>query len=515
MPKVSPKKPLLLLVLDGWGYSEDPKHNAIASAHTPNWDRLWQEFPHCLAEASGRAVGLPAGQMGNSEVGHLHMAAGREVPQDLVRIDDEILNGRFFENPVLKEVLSYAKQNQKTLHLLGLLSPGGVHSHEAHLLAMVRLAASMGLESVCLHAFLDGRDTPPRSVLPSIKKTEQAFSELGVGRIASVCGRYYAMDRDKRWDRTELAYNMLTLGEAPFHVETPEQALSEAYARGESDEFVQPACVGEPAKIQDGDVVIFMNFRADRARQLSYALTDPEFSGFARKAFPQIGRYVTLTEYAQNLRARVAYPPLVLENTLGEFLSKQGLTQLRIAETEKYAHVTFFFNGGNEAPYPLEHRLLVPSPKVSTYDLQPEMSAIALTDRLVEQILSGQYDFIVCNYANPDMVGHTGNFEAAVNAIEVIDQCLGRIVAALDQVNGVALITSDHGNAECMYDPETQQSHTAHTLNKVPVIYTAHNATFINDHPAILYDIAPTVLYLLGINPPLQMTGQVLLAFKG
>lgn len=514
MTKPLPKKPLLLLILDGWGYSENPEFNAIQAAHAPNWDRLWHQFPHCLAAASGRAVGLPEGQMGNSEVGHLHIAAGREVPQDLVRIDDEILNGRFFENSVLQEVMAYAKQNQSTVHMMGLLSNGGVHSHESHLFALIRLAAMSGLDAICLHAFLDGRDTPPRSVLPSIEKTQQVFDQWGVGRIASICGRYYAMDRDKRWDRTELAYDMLTLGKAPFHAESPEQAVNEAYARHESDEFVQPTLIGAPAVIQDNDVVVFMNFRADRARQLSYALTDPNFSGFERKVFPKIGRYVTLTEYAQNLQAKVAYPPLVLENTLGEFLSKQGLSQLRIAETEKYAHVTFFFNGGNEKPYLHEQRIMVPSPKVATYDLQPEMSAVALTDRLVEQILSGQHDFMVCNYANPDMVGHTGNFDAAVKAIEVIDECLGRIIAALDQVNGVALITSDHGNAECMYDTTTQQSHTAHTLNKVPVIYTAHDAEFVNDHPAILYDLGPTILYLLGITPPPQMTGKILLAFK-
>lgn len=511
------KKPLLLLILDGWGYSENAEFNAIKSAYTPNWDRLWHQFPHCLAEASGRAVGLPEGQMGNSEVGHLHMAAGREVPQDLVRIDDEILNGRFFENPVLQEAMVYAKQHHSTLHIMGLLSEGGVHSHESHIFALIQMAAKFGLESVCLHAFLDGRDTPPRSALFSIKKAQQIFQQLGVGRIASICGRYYAMDRDKRWDRTKLAYDMLTLGVAPFHAETPEQALNEAYARNESDEFVQPTQIGSPVLIRENDAVVFMNFRSDRARQLSYALTDPDFSDFERKVFPsllQSGRFVTLTEYAQNLQARVVYPPLILENTLGEFLSKQGLSQLRIAETEKYAHVTFFFNGGNETPYPLEQRILVSSPKVATYDLQPEMSAVTLTDRLIEQILSKQHDVIICNYANPDMVGHTGNFEAAVRAITVIDQCLGRIIAALDQVHGVALITSDHGNAECMYDTLTQQSHTAHTLNKVPILYTAHDAEFVNGHTAILYDIAPTVLYLLGMRPPPQMTGNILLAFK-
>lgn len=514
MKKLSVKKPLLLLILDGFGYSEQGNFNAISKANTPNWDRLWREFPHTLALASGRAVGLPEGQMGNSEVGHLHIAAGREVPQDLVRIDDEISNGRFFENPVLQEALAYAKQHHSTLHIMGLLSGGGVHSHESHLFALIKMAAACGLKSVCLHAFLDGRDTPPRSALSSIEKAQQVFLKEGVGHIASICGRYYAMDRDKRWDRVQQAYDMLTLEEAPtFHTQTAEEALTAAYERGENDEFVKPTRIGVPTLIQADDVVVFMNFRADRARQLSFALTEPVFSEFKRNIVPKIGRFITLTEYAQNLQAKVVYPPLTLKNTLGEFLSKQGLHQLRIAETEKYAHVTFFFNGGNETPYPLEQRILVPSPKVATYDLQPEMSAFALTDQLVEQILSGQHDVIICNYANPDMVGHTGNFKAAVLAIEAIDQCLGRIIDALDQVNGVALITADHGNAECMYDASTKQAHTAHTLNQVPILYTAHDAEFINKEPAILYDIAPTVLYLLGIKLPPEMTGKILLSF--
>ncbi len=513
MSKSHLKKPLLLLILDGWGYSENNESNAIQIAQTPNWDRLWREFPHGLADASGRSVGLPEGQMGNSEVGHLHMGAGRAVPQDLVRIEDDILSKRFFENTVLKEAIACAKKNQSTLHVMGLLSEGGVHSHESHLFALIQMAAKEGLTSIALHAFLDGRDTPPRSALTSIKKAEHLFKTLGVGQVASISGRYYAMDRDKRWDRVQQVYDMLTLGKAAFHESSAELALSQAYARNESDEFVQPTLVGHPVWIQDNDVVVFMNFRADRARQLSYALTDPDFLGFARQKICKIAQYVTLTEYAQNLQAQVAYPPLMLENTLGEFLSKTGMTQLRIAETEKYAHVTFFFNGGNEEPYPQEDRILIPSPNVATYDLQPEMSASALTDRLIAQILSRQYDFIVCNYANPDMVGHTGQLKAAVKAVEAIDFCLGKVLIALDQVGGVALITSDHGNVECMFDADTQQPHTAHTVNQVPVIYTDHDAEFISQPSPILYDIAPTVLYLLGITPPRQMTGRSLLSY--
>jgi 2,3-bisphosphoglycerate-independent phosphoglycerate mutase len=505
------KRPLLLLIFDGWGEGQASSDNAIENASTPCWDYLWKHYPHGLIEASGRAVGLPEGQMGNSEVGHLHIGAGQEVPQDLVRIDEDIKNKSFFENSALKKTIEYVKQHKKALHIMGLLSPGGVHSHEKHLFALIEMAAKAGVSSIYLHAFLDGRDTPPQSALASIQKTEALFKTLGVGKIASISGRYYAMDRDQNWERTELVYHMLVNGEAKFKASSAEIGLKNAYERGEKDEFVKPTLIAEGLKLEEDDAITFMNFRADRARQLSIALTDANFKHFSRKVFPKLSYFVTLTQYSESIKAKVAYLPLKLKNTLAECLSKAGCRQLHIAETEKYAHVTFFFNGGREEPYAGEERILVPSPKVATYDLQPEMSAKPLTEKLIEAIASEQYDFIVCNYANPDMVGHTGDFKAAVRAIEVMDQCLSKTIKALEKVGGAAFITADHGNAECMFNSESKQAHTAHTTNPVPFIYTSQDVKVVPDHKAVLYDVAPTLLTLLDLKIPQEMTGHSLL----
>lgn len=505
--------PLVLIILDGWGYREDPEYNAIAAARTPFWHKLWQNYPHTLAVASGMAVGLPDGQMGNSEVGHLHMGAGRQVPQDLTRIDLAIQSNEFYDNPVLTRTVDTLIQNNKALHVFGLLSQGGVHSHELHIQAMIKLAAKRGLKNIYLHAFLDGRDTPPKSAKNSLLSMEKIYQSLGCGQTASLIGRYYAMDRDKRWERTERAYDLLTKGKAEYHVKYAIEGLEEAYARGETDEFVKPTAIhaeGQPAvTLQDGDAVVFMNFRADRARQLTRALTEPSFHEFHRDVKPTLSHFVTLTEYAADISAEVAWLPISLRNNIGECVANKGYKQLRIAETEKYAHVTFFFNGGEEKLYAGEDRILVPSPKVATYDLQPEMSATLLTEKLVEAIERREYALIVCNFANPDMLGHTGDLNATVQAIEVIDHCLERIISTLKTVGGEALITSDHGNAECMFDPATNQPHTAHTTNLVPVIYVGRQAEPTTSS-GVLYDIAPTLLELMDIEKPAEMTGKSL-----
>lgn len=506
-------RPLVLVILDGWGAREETRFNAIAAARKPNWDRLLSHCPNTLISGSGRCVGLPDEQMGNSEVGHLNMGAGRIVYQDLTRIDLSIQTGEFFNNPALSKAMQKARETGKAVHVLGLLSPGGVHSHENHIHALVELAAKYQLPSVYLHAFLDGRDTPPASAMSSLESLNAHCTQLQCGRIASLIGRYYAMDRDKRWDRVEKAWRLLVMGEAPFAAADAMQGLQAAYHRGESDEFVQATTIGQPATIQDGDIVIFMNFRADRARELTEALISADFAGFARPRQPALGEFVCLSSYDKRFPLPVAFPPQKLENILGDYLSELGLRQLRIAETEKYAHVTFFFNGGVEEPRPLEDRILIPSPKVATYDLQPAMSAPELTARLTQEILSNQYDVIICNFANPDMVGHTGNFAATVQAIEIIDECLGNIVAALQTTHGELLITADHGNAEKMFDEATQQAHTAHTADPVPFIYWGRNAMITNDKNGKLSDIAPTMLYLMGLPSPPEMTGTSLLKF--
>jgi len=508
-------KPVVLIILDGWGYSEDPDANAIAQARTPVWDRLWREYPHALINTSGAAVGLPGGQMGNSEVGHLNLGAGRVVYQEFTRVSRSIRTGSFFTNETLTEAVDKAIEQGKAIHLLGLLSPGGVHSHEEHIHAMVKLAVDRGAEKIYVHAFLDGRDTPPKSAEPSFVALNELFGELGRGRIASIVGRYYAMDRDHRWERTRLAYDLLVDGEAEHRVESACRGLQEAYDRGESDEFVTPTLVvpqGEqPVTIEDGDVLFFLNYRADRARQLTSAFVEDDFDGFERARRPRLGGFVSLTRYHKRFDIPVAFPPEKLRNGLGEFISHLGLRQLRLAETEKYAHVTFFFNGGRERPFEGEDRILVPSPKVATYDLKPEMSAEEVTDHLVEAIEGDKYDTIICNYANSDMVGHTGKIDAAVHAVETLDQCLGRVLKAIHLAGGEMLITADHGNSEQMEDRENHQPHTAHTTNPVPLIYVGRQAEL--EEGGALCDISPTLLGIMGLEPPTEMQGRSLIRF--
>jgi len=508
-----PPKPLVLIVMDGWGYSENTQYNAIAAAHKPTWDRLWGQYPHTLIQASEAAVGLPSHQMGNSEVGHLNMGAGRVVYQEYTRINRAIVTGTFFTNKTLTDAVDLAIETHKAVHILGLLSPGGVHSHEDQIQAMCELAVKRGAQRVYLHAFLDGRDTPPSSAQASIQAMEAKFAALGGGRIASVIGRYYAMDRDHRWPRIQAAYDLVTQAKAEYHAVSAGAALAAAYARGETDEFVKATTIltpGEsPASIEDGDVLIFMNFRSDRARQITRPFIEDNFDGFKRAVRPRLGRFVSLTEYQSEFLIPVAFPSERLRNVLGACLAGLGKHQLRIAETEKYAHVTFFFNGGLETPFEFEDRILVPSPTdVPTYNLKPEMSAPRVTDEIVKAIKGGAYDVIICNFANPDMVGHTGDFNATVKAIEAIDRCLERIHAAARAVGGEILITADHGNAEKMYDPETGQAHTAHTTNPVPFVYIGRQARIVS--AGSLEDVAPTMLYLMDVPIPSEMSGRPL-----
>lgn len=506
-------RPIMLLILDGWGYSTTIKGNAIAEAKIPNFHSIWQNHPHTLLQASGFAVGLPDGQMGNSEVGHLHIGAGRRAPQDLTRISEAIADGEFFKNQLLVDTVENLVKTGKALHLFGLVSDGGVHSHVTHIQAMLRLAAKHGLKQIYLHAFLDGRDTPPKSAGTYLQIMEETLQEIKTGKIASISGRFYAMDRDKRWDRVQKAYNMLTQGQTEFNAETAQQALQNAYDREETDEFVKPTCVyskgQQPVTIQDGDAIIFMNFRADRAREISRAFTENDFNDFPRQTCPKLSAYVTLTQYAADLKVKVAFPPLNLKNVLGEVIANQGLSQLRIAETEKYAHVTYFLNGGEEKQFTNEDRILVPSPKVATYDLQPEMSVFKVTEQLLAAISSEKYDFIACNFANPDMLGHTGNIAATIQALEAVDNCLGQAVAAIKKAGGEMVIISDHGNAEQMIDPKNGQPFTAHTCAPVPFIYLGREAS-ITHEDGTLIDVAPTLLYLMGVDKPQEMTGKPL-----
>ncbi|MCP8467371.1 2,3-bisphosphoglycerate-independent phosphoglycerate mutase [Pseudomonas sp. ZM23] len=500
-------KPLVLIILDGFGHSDSPEYNAIYAAKKPNWDRLLASQPHGLISGSGMDVGLPDGQMGNSEVGHMNLGAGRVVYQDFTRVTKAIRDGEFFENPVITEAVDKAAGAGKAVHILGLLSDGGVHSHQDHLVAMAELAARRGAEKIYLHAFLDGRDTPPKSAEPSLKLLDDTFARLGKGRTASIIGRYFAMDRDNRWDRVEAAYNLITEGTAQFTADSALGALQAAYERGESDEFVNATRIGEQVRVEDGDAVVFMNFRADRARELSRAFVEPGFKEFPRQRELKLASYVMLTQYAASIPAPSAFKPESLDNVLGEYLAKNGKTQLRIAETEKYAHVTFFFSGGREEPFKGEERILIPSPKVATYDLQPEMSAPEVTDRIVDAIENQRFDVIIVNYANGDMVGHTGVFEAAVKAVECLDTCVGRIVEALDKVGGEALITADHGNVEQMEDAMTGQAHTAHTCEPVPFVYVGKRKLSIREG-GVLADVAPTLLNLMGLEQPKEMTGK-------
>ena len=505
-------KPMVLIVLDGWGYREEKADNAVLQAKKPHWDRLWASCPRTLISGSGEDVGLPAGQFGNSEVGHINLGAGRVVYQELTRISKAIREHEFEQNAALAAAIDHAIARNGAVHIMGLLSPGGVHSHEEHIFAALEMASKRGANAVYLHAFLDGRDTPPRSAASSLQLAQDCCAKLNNARIATVIGRYFAMDRDKRWDRVQSAYQLLTEGEAAFCADSATQALAQAYERNENDEFVKATRIGAAAPIRAGDALLFMNFRADRARQITRAFVDPAFDGFKRTPIQDLA-FVQLTQYAADIPAPVAYEPSGLNNTLGEWLQRHQKTQLRIAETEKYAHVTFFFNGGVEQAFQGEERLLVNSPAVATYDLQPEMSAHEVTDKMVDAIVNQRYDVIICNYANADMVGHTGNFSAAVKAIETLDECIGRIEQALRQVGGEALITADHGNAEQMHDHEVNQPHTQHTTDPVPLLYIGRKADCLI-HDGVLSDIAPSLLSLMGLPIPAEMTGRVIFAPK-
>jgi 2,3-bisphosphoglycerate-independent phosphoglycerate mutase len=507
-------KPLVLIILDGFGHSDSPEFNAIHAADKPVYDRLRATQPHGLISGSGMDVGLPDGQMGNSEVGHMNLGAGRVVYQDFTRVTKSIRDGDFFENSNICAAVDKAASAGKAVHILGLLSDGGVHSHQDHLVAMAELAAKRGAEKIYLHAFLDGRDTPPKSAQHSIELMQASFTRLGKGRVASLIGRYFAMDRDNRWDRVEQAYHLIVDGKADYHSDYAVDGLIAAYERGESDEFVKATTIGEPVRVEDGDALVFMNFRADRARELTRCFVEPGFNEFQRARAPQLAGFVMLTQYAASIPAPSAFAPEALTNVLGEYLANNGKTQLRIAETEKYAHVTFFFSGGREEPFAGEERILIPSPQVATYDMQPEMSAPEVTDRIVEAIENQRYDVIVVNYANGDMVGHTGVFDAAVKAVECLDACVGRIVEALGKVGGEALITADHGNVEQMEDVMTGQAHTAHTCEPVPFIYVGKRNLTIREG-GVLADVAPTMLTLLGLPVPAEMTGRSIVELKG
>ena len=510
----APKKPVMLIVIDGFGHSETTEHNAIAAAKAPTWRDLWQNSPKTLIATSGMEVGLPEGQMGNSEVGHMTLGAGRVLYQNFTRINKAISDGSFFSNPAYVQAVDKAVQADKAVHVFGLLSSGGVHSHEDHLIAMLKLAAERGANKLYLHAILDGRDTPPRSAESALKKATDTMAALGKGEVASIIGRFFALDRDNRWDRVQQAYDLMVNGQGHFSAPDALQALKAAYERDEDDEFVKATAIhpeGQaPVTINDGDSVIFMNFRPDRAREISHAFITSDFDGFERSRVPQLADFVMTTEYSADLKTTCAFPPQDVKNSFGEVLAKQNKTQLRIAETEKYAHVTFFFSGGQESLYEGEDRILVPSPQVDTYDKQPEMSAPEVTEKLVEAIKSGQYDAIVCNYANCDQVGHTGDFAAAVKAVEAVDESLAKVVVALNEVGGEALITADHGNVEIMHDASTGQPHTQHTTLPVPLIYVGPRQLALRDGGS-LADIAPSLLSLLNIQSPSEMTGKSLL----
>jgi 2,3-bisphosphoglycerate-independent phosphoglycerate mutase len=510
---ITKKTPHVLMILDGFGHREDIADNAILAAKTPHLDAIKANHPHGLISGSGEDVGLPDGQMGNSEVGHMSLGSGRVLYQDFTRISKDIRDGAFFDHPVLTSAVDAAMKKNGAVHIIGLLSDGGVHSHEDHLIAMCELAAKRGA-TLYVHAFLDGRDTPPRSAEKSLIKMDQALAALSTpdhpARIASICGRYYAMDRDERWDRVELAYDLLTQGISNRKAGNAESGLALAYMVEENDEFVKPTTIGEPVFIQDHDSVVFMNFRADRARELTRAFVEDDFTGFIRKVRPTLSAFVMLTRYSAKIDAPVAYMPMETHNSLGEYLSGLGKTQLRISETEKYAHVTFFFSGGREEPYVGEKRILIKSPDVATYDLKPEMSAFEVTDALVAAIESGEYDVLIVNFANGDMVGHTGIFKAAVQAVEALDICIGRVYDAIIKTKGDMLITADHGNVEQMMDYDSGQVHTQHTTEHVPLIYIGNEHVVVREG-GILADIAPTILTLMHLPVPNEMTGHTLL----
>ncbi len=502
-------KTVALIILDGWGLTAPGPGNAVEAAHTPTFDRIWKECPHTTLDASGEAVGLPDGQMGNSEVGHTNLGAGRVVYQPSTLISKQIREGEFFQNQVLLEAMKKAKG--KRLHLMGLVSDGGVHSQLTHLLALLEMAKNQELETVFIHAFLDGRDTIPTGGADYLATVQQKLDELNFshGKVATIIGRYWVMDRDKRWERTELSYRALRQGAGTAWENSAEAAIRQQYEQGETDEFIKPIILDTGGSIQDDDVVIFFNFRPDRARQISHAFTDETFDGFDRGPKPKL-HYVGMTKYESNLDIEVAYPPQDrLKNILGEVIADSGLKQFRLAETEKYAHVTYFFNNGREAPFDGEDQQLIPSPKVPTYDLQPEMSSASVTQAAVDRISSGEYAFVLINFANPDMVGHTGVIPAAINAVEATDVGLSKILDAIKHINGDALIVADHGNAEVMLQPDGSP-HTAHTTNPVPLIYVGSQDLTL-DAGGKLGDVAPTVLHLLDIKQPEEMTGQCLI----
>ncbi|MGA7261721.1 MAG: 2,3-bisphosphoglycerate-independent phosphoglycerate mutase [Stellaceae bacterium] len=504
-------RPLVLCILDGWGERQKADDNAIEIARAPNWHRLKARWPHAQLQASEHYVGLPDGQMGNSEVGHTNIGAGRLVMQDLPRIDAAIAEGKLASMPALRGFIGKLKESRGTAHLIGLMSPGGVHSHQRQIAALARILAEAGVP-VSVHAFLDGRDTPPKAAASYLKQFQEEIAGLRDLRIATLCGRYYAMDRDKRWDRVERAYRAIVSGTGE-RADDPLQAVKASYARDETDEFVTPTVIAGYVGMRDGDGLLIANFRADRVREIAAALLDPEFSGFAREKRISFCDALGLVEYSTELNQFLAtlFPPENLNDSFGEVVSRAGLTQLRIAETEKYAHVTFFFNGGRELVFPGEERILVPSPKVATYDRQPEMSAPEVTDKVVEAVRSGRFDVIVMNYANADMVGHTGRIDAATKAVETVDACLGRLAEAVEQAGGTLVITADHGNAEMMRDPETGEPHTAHTLNPVPFVVVNPPAEIGRLENGRLSDIAPTLLDLLGQTKPAAMTGHSLI----
>ena len=503
-------RPVALIVLDGWGYRPETDGNAIALANTPTWDSLWGRGSRTLLEASGLRVGLPAGQMGNSEVGHLNLGAGRVVMQDLVRISSAITDGSFYTNPALAGACRQVKSNGGTLHLLGLIGSGGVHAIDTHLIALIELAKRERLEKVAIHALLDGRDTLPKSAFAFMKELLDYIAQTGSpARIASVSGRYYAMDRDRRWERTELAYRSIVYGEGT-QVTDPLEAIQQAYDAAKTDEFILPVVVtrnGNPvAPMRDGDAIICFNYRSDRMRQIVRALIDPAFDGFDVSRRPKVS-VTTLTNYDKTFPVPVAFDPTSMDRILAEVLSARGLCMLKTAETEKYPHVTYFFNGGVEHPYPCEHRVLVPSPKVATYDLMPEMSAAGVTDALVKGISSGEHDFILCNYANADMVGHSGSIPATIKAVETVDQSLARVLKAAESAGTRLLVTADHGNAEMLIDPETGGPHTAHTTNPVPFVSIDWQQEQRLRSGGALCDVAPTILSMLGVEQPAEMTG--------
>ena len=503
------KKPLMLMILDGWGINPcDNQINAIKNAAPKEYLELLSKYPHSQLKASGEAVGLPEGQMGNSEVGHLNIGAGRVIYQPLVKITKDIRDGEFFEIPVLKEAFEYAKENNTAMHFAGLVSDGGVHSHIDHIYGLLQMAKNYGLTKVYLHAFLDGRDTPPSSAVNFLAQVEAKMAEIGVGKIATISGRYFAMDRDKNYDRTKIAYDNMTLGNG-IEASSADEAIKASYAAGVTDEFVKPTVIDKEGLVKSGDVLINFNFRPDRARQITRAFNDKEFTFFDRNIDPI--KVYCMRQYDSTIDAPVIYKDDEIVNTFGEVISKAGLTQLRTAETEKYAHVTFFFNGGVESQYPGEDRKLVASPKVATYDLQPEMSACGVTEGLMEALNSDTYDVIIINYANPDMVGHTGVFDAAVSAVKKIDLCLGKVAEKVLELDGTLLVTADHGNVELMEDPVTKIPFTAHTTNKVPFIMISNKYKNYKLEDGKLSDIAPTMLEILGLDKPEDMNGHSLL----